>query len=250
MGGRCTCVVVLTVAAGCSRPPAPVDKAREYVAGWADMGARLPSDQVTFFRTHLAEVKGVLSEALSHINPDVRQRAAYVIEELGPSAMTLGPDVERALRVESERLVRLYLYDALRSIGTARTETVSYLTNRFESLAAERDVSTGGALYTPIDERIYLAADLYVLDSSGEKKSEHLGFVLQWLHPPKAGLSTQKRETYWEHRWCAVNAIEHMAGAEEAIPLLEAMLTEQDAKPWVGTHVPRALRALRPSASP
>lgn len=42
----------------------------------------------------------------------------------------------------------------------------------------------------------------------------------------------------------AVNSLEEMAGASQAIPLLEAMLKEEGAKSWVPIHVPRVLEAL------
>ena len=50
---------------------------------------------------------------------------------------------------------------------------------------------------------------------------------------------------YWDIRWSAVNAVQYMVGARKPIPILEAMLTEPGAKPWVGVKVPRALESLR-----
>jgi len=47
----------------------------------------------------------------------------------------------------------------------------------------------------------------------------------------------------------AVNSLESMEGATEAIPLLEAMLKEENAKSWVSVHVPRVLGVLKAQAS-
>jgi ferritin-like metal-binding protein YciE len=47
----------------------------------------------------------------------------------------------------------------------------------------------------------------------------------------------------------AVTAVARMKGATEAIPLLEAMLEEDDAKQWVETKVAHAIAELTASQS-
>lgn len=69
--------------------------------------------------------------------------------------------------------------------------------------------------------------------------------MCRWLAPPGSELKGKKLEDYWETRWCAVNAVQHMRGSLRAIPLLKAMLREPPAKEWVATCVPDALVALQ-----
>ena len=176
--------------------------------------------------------------------------AAYVIEELGYQAKSLEAHVLNALQTESDRTVRMYFYNALRSIGADEHPTLTDLRNHFLSLSTQKDGPTAGECYTVSDERITIASALFVLDKDLLHRSEYLDEVLQWLKPPNADLGPSELEAYWEHRWSAVIAVEYMTGAEEAIPLLEAMLSEQPTKPWVSTHVPRALKALRGTAMP
>jgi hypothetical protein len=50
---------------------------------------------------------------------------------------------------------------------------------------------------------------------------------------------------YWERRLMAVNSIEGMDGAVEAVPLLEAILKVKNAKSRVSLHLPRDLDTQR-----
>ena len=225
--------------------------ARKYVDGWTTMGMWLPKKQVPFFAAHFSQVKDVLANALKHSNPDVRQRAAYVVEELGRQAALLESHITQALESESERLVRIYLYNALRAVGASDRATIATLRRTFELLAQEQsDSPEETEYYNATDERIYVASALYVLDDRADQRSQYLYAVLWWLKPSKADLKPKDLQAYWDRRWCAVNAVEHMDGAKDAIPLLEAMLSEQSKKPWVSFHVPRAIKALRSSNGP
>jgi hypothetical protein len=92
------------------------------------------------------------------------------------------------------------------------------------------------------------------------------------------GLPVEELEGYWQRRWVAVMALESMANATDAIPsqakatppapgtkpasagaagratvadaipLLEAIFHEPNARPWVAAHVPRVLDVLRSKA--
>lgn len=214
------------------------------------MGMYLPTDQIPFFAEHFSDVTDVLAKAMVNPNSDIRQRAAYVIEGLGHQAKSLEADILNALQVESDRTVRMYFYSALRSIGTDGHLTLSYLRNRFLLLSQQQDDPSDGESYKTSDERVSMAAALFVLDKDLQQRSDYLDEVLQWLKPPSPTLSPSELEAYWEHRWIAVIEVEYMNGAEEAIPLLEEMLSEQPTKPWVSAHVPRALKALRGTAMP
>ena len=112
-------------------------------------------------------------------------------------------------------------------------------------MVEETSSPLGVADYTFVDERISVASALYVLAEESPQRDVFREFVLQWLRPPTAELSAKDLADYWDHRWCAVISVEFMHGADEAIRLLESMLTEEDAKPWVAVHVPRALRSLQ-----
>ena len=130
--------------------------------------------------------------------------------------------------------------------GTSDRPTIAALRKTFEALVQDQsDLPEETEHYTTTDERIYVASALYVLDNRAEEKSKYLQAVLQWLKPPDPALQPEELEAYWEHRWCAVSAVEHMNGAKEVIPLLSAMLSEQSKKSWVSVHAPRAIKALR-----
>lgn len=240
---------------GCGRPPEAQTMAREYVKAWPQMGMWLPTDQVAFFREHFQEVEEVLADGLRDANPDIRQRAAYVIEELGPDSESLEDELRVTLQTEQNRLVRLYLYCAMRSIGASDPASMKELRERFERTVPGKPeggwdiVSARTAdLYTDTDEAIYIASALFALDDQAKRRPEYLDTVIQWLKPPDSELSQEALRAYWDHRWCAVNAVEHMQGAEEAMPLLERMLEEEGRKAWVSVHVARALRALQGSS--
>jgi hypothetical protein len=235
--------VFLTLAAGCAKTPKA--KAAKYIDSWGDMGMWLPDkEQITFFRNNLTDVQEILISALSNPNPDVRQRAAYVIEKLGPNAMDIGTALYRCLKAESKRLVRMYLYDALAAVHFVDPVLIDDLKDRFQSLDGKNIPPAQDHSYASADEKINVAAALYVLDKS-PKRREYLEYVLRWLHQPGDDMAPEQLAGYWERRWCAVISLETMLGASEAIPLLEAMLNEPNAKSWVSVHVPRVLKALK-----
>lgn len=235
--------VLLTLSAGCAKTPK--EKAAKYINSWDEMGMWLPDkEQINFFHNNLTEVQDALISALSNPNPDVRQRAAYVIEKIGPTAVGLGPALYRCLKAEPKRLVRMYLYDALASICFEDSRVIDDLKKRFQSLDGNNIPPAQDNSYAPADEKINIASALYVLDKSSSRK-EYLDYVLRWLHQPVDDMTPEELAGYWERRWCAVISLEKMSGASEAIPLLEAMLDEPNAKSWVSVHVPRVLKALK-----
>jgi len=240
--------VLLVLAAGCAKTP--TREAEKYVDSWGDMGMWLPpKEQIIFFRDHLTDVQAVLISALSNPNPDVRQRAAYVIWEIGPAAIDLGPALSGCLKEEPKRLVRMYLYGALAGVHFMDPIVIDDLKDRFQSLDGKNEPPAEDNSYAEADEKINVAAALYVLDKSPDRR-ECLEFVLRWLHRPGDDMAPEQLAGYWERRWCAVISLESMLGASEAIPLLEAMLDEAKAKPWVFVHVPRVLKALKQDSDP
>ena len=216
------------------------------VDSWANMGMYLPSqEQIDLIHVNLTDVAPALAVAISHEDPDVRQRAAYVIAEIGPDADVLGDSLLEQLKIEPERLVRIYLVDALAAIRFSNDEAIEFLEKKYEDLSSENvpeypfDVG-----YADVDEKINLSGALYVLVAP-ESQGQYLDFVIQWLHPPSEDMGLLKTGGYWERRWMAVNSLESMEGAVAAIPLLESMLEEENAKSWVSVHVPRVLAALK-----
>ena len=83
--------------------------------------------------------------------------------------------------------------------------------------------------------------------TAGEEREEYLAFVTQWLRPASSDLNGARLEGYWERRLMAVRTLEDMPEASSAVPLLESMLLEDDAKSWVAVHVPRVLSVLKRS---
>ena len=245
--------ILLVSVLGCAK--APSKKAEEHVDSWADMGMWLPDkEQITFFRDHFADVQEVLSLALSNSNADVRQRAAYVIGEIGPDAVDVGPDLFNRLKVEPKRLVRIYLFIALAAVQFIDPAVIDDLKDRFRLLddsnkSPAPEPMLDGSYYAAVDEKISVAAALYLLDKSTDRK-KYLEFVLRWLRPPSNDFSPGQLEGYWERRWCAVVALERMPEAAEAIPLLEAMLNEENKKDWVYGRVPPVLKALKQNSDP
>lgn len=189
--------IILALATGCAKTP--TTKAEEYVDSWADMGAWLPDkEQIAFFRNYLADVQEVLISALSNSNADVRQRAAYVIGEIGPYALDLGPALFTCLREEPKRLVRMYLYDALASVHFVDPTVIDDLKERFQSLDEKNEPPAQDNSYAAADEKIDVAGALYLLDKSPNRR-EYLEFVLRWLRRPGDDMAPEQLAGYWEH---------------------------------------------------
>jgi len=209
------------------------------------MGMYLPKqEQVDFLHANLDDVSPELEAAVSNKNADVRQRAAYVIGRIGPDVNKLGKCLFEQLKVEQEQLVGIYLIDALGAVRYSSPEAIAFLENRYKALSDENVPPNFSGKYAEVDEKINLAGALYVLVEP-KSREQYLDFVVQWLPPPSNDMSTTEVDGYWERRWMAVNSLEAMQGASEAIPFLEAMLTEDGAKSWVHIHVPRVLKALK-----
>ena len=140
-------------------------------------------------------------------------------------------------------MVRIYICNALAAVGYRSDETTSSLKRSFDSLGRENQPPRPLGGYAEVDEKITVAAALFVLgnDSAGD---EYLDFVIQWLRPPSDQMTPDEVDGYWERRWIAVNSLEAMPNATKATPLLESMLKEDGAKPWVAVHVPRVLGKL------
>jgi HEAT repeats len=230
---------------GCGKTTSTPHHIQAWVDEWGNMGMYLPDDeQVSFLHANLKDVAPELVAAVNHENPDVRQRAAFVVGKIGPDAKFLGPDLIRRLKQEKIRLVRIYLVDALARINYQDEETVKALRSQFDSLKSDNTPGQLFAEYAEVDEKIKVAAALYDL-SNADNRQQYLEFVTQWLKPPDTSLSALEKEGYWERRWMAVNSLENMKGATSVVPLLESMLQENDAKDWVSVHVPRVLAVLR-----
>lgn len=257
--------LILLMATGCNDPMAatppavapspPIGiNADQYIASWTNMGMWLPDDkQITFFRSQLTQTKDKLEAALAAKEIAVRQRAAYVIQKIGKDAQTLGPELLAQLRVEPERLVRIYIINALAAVRYGAPDVIMELARRFDSLSAENvPRNLLDHEYTDVDEKINIAAAIYILQNDADKE-RYLQFVEQWLRPPESDLSSELLRGYWERRWMAVISLEEMRGATSAMPLLEAMLKEKSREPWVDIHVPpspqRAWRGKWPITS-
>jgi HEAT repeat protein len=236
---------IAIAAIGCGEPAPPPKHIQAWVESWGKMGMYLPSDdQVTFLRTNFSDVQPELAEALSHKNPDVRQRAAYVIDKIGPEAKSLGPELVRRMKAEQVRLVRIYVINALGAVDFEDDEAIDLLRARFDALSSENSPPQLLGGYADVDEKINVAAALFNLTRDSDRQ-QYLDFVTQWIKPLDPKLGAIQTAGYWERRWMAVIALEGMRGATAAIPPLEAMLQEPGAREWVSVHVPRVLRKLK-----
>jgi len=244
-------LVSLLFAFGCSQPTntaGTAATAQQYINGWDRMGMWLPDqNQVAFFHSNFAESQESLVSALGNRSYEIRMRGAYVVGKIGPDAQSVGPALVKSLEHESDRLVRLYFYQALREIRFAEPRLIADLKERFASLDEVNEVPQPGqsnSKYTDADEKIRLAAALYFLDQGADRK-QHLDFILKWLRPPEEQQTAKQRTALWERRWGAVLALENMPNAADAVPLLDALQNEKDAPPWVSVHVPRVLESLQ-----
>jgi len=201
------------------------------------MGMWLPyPTEVAFFTANFAKTRNVLAEKLEDPEIAVRQRAAYVVEGIGPKARPLKDSLLRALHREKESIGRIYLCSALRAVGDGGKDVLAALRAVVSQKSKDHDA---------LNERLYASAALFVLSDDSAERTACEQYVCRWLRPPSANLSTGELQDYWDMRWSAVIAVQHMRGAKRAIPLLKAMLAEPSRQPWVNLHVPRALAALR-----
>ena len=248
-----TLVLLFTILAVCCREAnsqrnadASVSKVKEqgqaYAEEWANMGMWLPDkEQVAFFSANIDGTKDVLTFKLTDPNSDVRQRAAYVIQEIGATAKPIQAALVTALAMEKVPLVRIYLCNALRAVGGDSDDSLTQLRTLYRASGDDKDA---------LEQRIYSAAALSTLSKNAKEISECTEYVSRWLKPPAKDLIPSELEKYWDLRWSAVNAVEHMTHAQDAVPLLEKMLTEPNKRDWVDVHVPRALAAIKgPPAS-
>ncbi len=212
---------------------APEPTAEAYIAKWDEMGMWLPdAEQRQFFADNFAETRGLLAESLTHSKHEVRMRGAYVIEELGGQAKELSPAVVAALKTEQNELVRTYLINAFRSMEDRSAAVMALIRDAFAEPKDE-------------EEKLYAAAALFVLSDVPSERDACEEYVCGFLVPSDDLKSKYSSTDYWDMRWSAVTAVRHMGGATKPIPLLEAMMTEPGAKPWVSEKVPRALDSLR-----
>jgi HEAT repeat protein len=242
-------LILVAILVGCGKSSPPPKHIEAWVTSWADMGMYLPDkEQIDFIEANLKDVAPELVAALSHKNPDIRQRAAYVIREIGEEAHAMGPDLFAQYILEKEQIVRIYLVDAIGAVGFREQKVRDALRSEFDTLSSD-NVATSflASDYAEVDQKINLASALYRI-SNDKDRQEYLEFVTQWLQRPSPDLSFSEKEGYWERRWMAVVSLESMDEANSAIPLLESMLKEDDAKPWVSHHVPRVLEKLNQQA--
>ena len=229
-------------------PSRTADTFEEYIAGWGEMGMWLPdAEQINVFRTNFDSARRSLRDALSHSDHSVRMRAAYVLGEIGETAKPAGEELLARLAEEPDELVRIYIIDALNAIDYDTEAAVAVLAERYEALDGTNVPPNDDHSYAEVDEKITIASALYSFVDA-DSKSEYFDFVTKWLDPPDDDLRGDLLEGYWERRWIAVNSLEQMPDATDAIPKLESLKAEPKAKPWVHVHVPRVLGILRQHA--
>jgi len=133
---------------------------------------------------------------------------------------------------EKDERVRIYLINAARSVSKGDAAVLEVVRSLFRQPTNEK-------------ERLYVATALFMLSDDLTEKALAEELVCEFLRPYEKTNQQRPAADYWDLRWSAVNAVQHMVGATKPIPLLEEMLSESGAKPWVRAHVPRVLKALR-----
>jgi hypothetical protein len=183
---RATLIVLFCVCCvGCRKSPSEAAaQAKAYVSGWEKLGKSLPDEsQISFFRSYLRESKISLGEALENPSYLVRMWAAYVIGQIGPDARSLGSILTDRLQIEANRGVRIYLLEALRGIHAESPSTIELLKKQFAMLNERddpQDRSKNTSEYLKADEKVYIAATIYALDTSPEY-IKYADYLQTWL---------------------------------------------------------------------
>jgi len=183
---RATLIVLFCVCCvGCRKSPSEAAaQAKAYVSGWEKLGKSLPDEsQISFFRSYLRESKNSLGEALENPSYLIRMWAAYVIGQIGPDARSLGSMLTDRLQTEPNRGVRIYLLESLRGIHDDAPSTIILLKKQFAGLSeaeGRRDPFKGISEYLEADEKVYIAATIYALDT-GAEYIKYADYLQTWL---------------------------------------------------------------------
>ncbi|MGD0462642.1 MAG: hypothetical protein ABSB74_09145 [Tepidisphaeraceae bacterium] len=227
---------------GKAQPDSVTARARTAIDGWSQGGMYLPdAGQIELFQNNVEALTPLLATALSNDNPDVRMRAAYVIERCRPRNSTFANLLADRVTSDGDRLVRIYAYCALCVHGIGSQKALAALHQRWASLDRNAIVETNSASYSEAAEAIYVAGALSACEAADASKGEFVSYVFHWLAPPPKGLSEEMADAYWDMRWSALAALRSMPRTDGAVPLLHAMLLEADTKPWVEAQVKSTL---------
>lgn len=241
MPSRCWAAAIVFLALlpllSCNSKPTAAEQARKYMNAWPSSGMYLPPEkECAVFRSDFAATKEILQESLRHSDRKVRMNGAYVIEKLGPVATSLCADVVKTLATERDDLVRVYLINAARSIGSGDRA----------ALAAVREVFRDS---TDTKSRLYAAAAVFVLSEDGADRAAAEDFVCAYLIPYEKTDKALSVADYDDVQWSAVNAVQFMVGAQKPIPLLTERIAALPREHWIHSHRPRALKALQGPAA-
>jgi len=224
----------------------PQEAAARYIEEWRGRTPLPDEEEIEFFASNLAAVETQLGTAL--VNPDsrVRMHAAHVIGQIGPPAARNAPAMTAAFQKETDPSVRHFMIYAMGTVRSADAEMIRVLTERFGALSSENVPPPADYSSTSeVDEKIQIAATLYVLSEDSADRQRYFDFVTQWLREPPAGLSEELVEGWWDRRFDAVGALARMPGATDAVPLLEALLKDAEERPWLQEHLPRAIEGVK-----
>jgi hypothetical protein len=172
------CVSAL-IAMGCSDKSRPIpsgaaateikEQAETYAKEWSELGMWLPnSEEVAFFTANFDLTKDLLASKLSDPNDNVRQPAAYIIEQIGPVANSLQSVLAARLAVEKVPIVRIYLCNALRAVGGSDAAALAELRKLFQATGADKDT---------LEQRIYVAAALSTLSKDPKEVASCTEYV-------------------------------------------------------------------------
>jgi len=231
-------VIFVLSAAGCSHyTPAEITSiSQSYINSWQSPESMTVSEenQIAFLRSYLAETKKPLGEALEHPSYSVRMWAAYVIGQIGPVARMMESQLTERLQSEQNRVVRIYLYEAVQKTELGTPALIALLRQRFEALddsPSGQDYSNRRWDISDADEKIHLAATLCVLEK-GPACGEYRTYLLNWLRNPTSELTSHEWAQLWDRRRETILVLPSVPGASAAIPLLEELQSGHSAPSW------------------
>jgi hypothetical protein len=201
---------------------------------WRDLGTRLPTlQEVKDLRADPVAALSLIRRDLSSPAALTRRRAAYLLEQLGPTGRSAESALRAALDQESDPVNYAFFIRAFAAMEAVQPETLHALSKVF--YRADNPV-----LHT-------YAAGAIVSLTSVRGNDDELQILLDSLNPQEPAIEDLDERQFWEARWAAAYMCRTL-GAEAAalLPALENLSEATNVPPWVRKQ---ALFALRRAAT-
>lgn len=202
----------------------PTGYKESLIHGALEASAVLPDKKlVASFRRKLPSSLSVLRSTLRHKDKGVRFHTAYIIDELGPKASPLIPDLLQAMQVESEYLPKVYIVVALSSVSGKNRKVATQLRTAFSS-ESDPTIKTN------------LAGALVIVSSPKDEKNAWkwlLDSLKRPIRKPKSFVDEP-----WDRPWAAADMLGRLgADSEPAIKKMESLEKESTTPNWVKTKL-------------